>query len=162
MHYYDFDAIQYVKDIVDKNKYAIENGFKFCRISGIGDAEEMINSMRREKAFIAVDDTPESSVIVRDNGPVERIMQTVFVAYRFDSKSESSRISAEDKCKTFMLQFLSKILHDKDELKSAMIYLDQDIQSRMLGSILDGVTGLYFTFSFARPIKLCYNDNEWN
>lgn len=158
----DFDAAKYISKIVSNSKYAKDNDFTFNLISGIQGAEDLVSNMKRQIAFVALDDTIEGETVIRENGPVERFMCTVFILRRYNVGKEESRIAALDFCDIMKKKILTWLLHDKEKLENAMIYLDEDIQERKVGTVLNGVTGLYFTFSFYRPTSLVFIDDDWD
>lgn len=162
MNFREFDALTYIEAIVSNSRTAADNGFKFVRISGLAGAEELVSNMRRETSFIAIDETSESTIDLKVNGPFERKMYTIFILRRYKRNDESDRAAQLRICRYMMLKMLSWFLHDSEKLKDALIYLDNDIQARDLGeAILNGVTGVYFTFSFARPTDIIFEDDEW-
>ena len=162
MNYRYFDATRYIETITQNSNVAGAYGFKFHRISGIAAAEELVANMRKETAFIAIDETGESSIELKDYGPFEHKLYTVFILRRFKVNDQESRLRELNICRLMMLKFLAWFLHDKDKFLDAMIYLDTDVQARELGeTVLNGCTGLYFTFSFARPTDLIFEAQDW-
>lgn len=162
MNYRYFDATKYIESICKNSRLAQKCDFSFHRISGIAAAEELVANMRKETAFIAIDETGESSIDLKDYGPFEHKLYTVFILRRFKYNDQHSRLHELNICRLMMLKFLAWFLHDKDKFLDALIYLDSDVQARELGeAMLNGVTGLYFTFSFARPTELVFSDQDW-
>ena len=59
-----FDALSYFKGMCKKNKLAKAHAFYPCVCSGINSLEEVLQNLRRESAFFAVDDTNDGVTII--------------------------------------------------------------------------------------------------
>lgn len=163
MNFNDWNATEYIRDLHNRNRFAKRNEFYFGLASGWEGLTDVISKMRTQKAFLIVDETAESNIAKIGAGYFESKAFTVFLLRRCAKMDEESRLKQLKMCRTLMQQFLSKMIVDAEELKSALIYLDTDFQMREIGEVvLNGLTGLYFTFSFARPQDLVLEDSDWD
>lgn len=159
----EWDATLYVQDLVKRNRIAQDNQFAFARVSGWEGLTEVITNARKEKAFVAIDETTESYDHKTGAGFFETKVYTVFLLHRCSSLNEADRLEKLKLCRLLMRSFKSKMILDAEELHNAMVYLDTEFQTREIGRIvLNGLTGLYFTFSFDRPLDLVINKDEWD
>lgn len=163
MTYRDWDATEYIRDLTARNKFAQENNFRFALVSGFDGLTEVIANMRKETAFIAVDETAESMTRKIGAGYFETKVHTVFVLMRYKALNEEDRLEKLKMCRSIMRKFQAKMIIDAEQLASATIYLDTEFQAREIGRIvLNGLTGLYFTFSFDRPQDLILQPEDWD
>lgn len=163
MNYDEWDATEYVRDLTERNRMAASLEFHFCLGSGWDGLTEAISNMRNKKSFVVMDETAESDIRKVGGGYFETKAYTVFMLRRYKRMDEASRMEVLRQCRTLMQQYISKMIIDAEELKSALIYLDTDIQVREIGEVvLNGLTGLYFTFSFYRPIDLVMDADQWD
>lgn len=158
----NWDATEYIHDLCERSKYAKKNEFYFGLGSGWDGLTDVISSMRTQRAFLIVDETAESNIAKVGAGYFETKVYTVFLLRRCAKMDEKKRLEQLNICRTLMRKILSKMIVDAEELKSALIYLDTDVQVREIGEVvLNGLTGLYFTFSFGRPQDLSLEEDEW-
>lgn len=163
MEYNDWDAVTYFEDMIGKSKIAKEYGFKFTKVSGMANLEEVVSSMRKEKAFVAIDDTAEFSTTSTGSGFFENKIYTIFFLHRFSVNNMNDFKSKINICKKLCRSVKSKMLIDAEELKNALIYIDEDFNGRDIGeAMLNGLTGMYMTFSFGLPEDLTFNEEEWD
>lgn len=158
-----WDATEYIKHLTEKNKIAQSGEFCFARVSGWDGLTEVITNARKEKAFVAIDETSESYDHKTGAGYFETKVYTVFLLHRYKALSEVDRLEKLKLCRKLMRSFKSKMILDAEKLHNAMVYLDTEFQTRDIGRIvLNGLTGLYFTFSFDRPLNLVIDEKEWD
>lgn len=163
MRFEDWDAVDYFRELASKSVLARDGGFKFVRVSGLAALEEVVANMRKEKAFIAIDDTAEFTSSDSGSGYFEHKIYTVFFLHRFavNDMDDSKRVMKL--CKMLCRSFKSKLLVDAEKLKDALVYIDDDFNGRDIGNaLLNGVTGMYMTFSFGLPEDLTLNEEEWD
>ncbi len=161
-HYFDSEA--YFRDLAERSLLAREEGFRFCTCSGIQTLEEPLNLMRRERAFIALDDTNDGSLARgRSGGFYKNRTMTVFVLHRYRDGDLADRARWLGVCRELMRQMVSRMLVDERRLERDMVSLQAErILSRELGQyFMMGLTGLYFMVDVAEPVDLLYNPEEW-
>lgn len=162
MNFEQWNATEYIRDLCNRSRYAKDNEFHFCLGSGWDGLTDVISSMRSQRAFLVVDETAESNIVKIGAGYFESKVYTIFLLRRCAKLDEKKRLEQLDICRKMMKKMLSKIIVDAEELKSAMLYLDTDFQVREIGEVvLNGLTGLYFTFSFSRPQDLVLEEEDW-
>lgn len=162
MTYDEWDATEYMRDLCSRNRFAQDNEFHFCLGSGWEGLTDVVSNMRSKKAFVVMDETADADISKVGGGYFETKAFTVFVLRRYKKLDEEDRLQQLNVCRQLMRKFLSKMILDAEELKSALIYLDTDVQFREIGQIvLNGLTGLYFTFSFYRPQDLQMIEDDW-
>ena len=134
-----FDALSYFKGMCKKNKLAKAHAFYPCVCSGINSLEEVLQNLRRESAFFAVDDTNDGVTEKRSGGYFKKRTFTVF------------------------LMVHSRMLVDRENLDNELVYLNTDnVYSRELGEyFISGCTGLYFMIDVSEPVSLIYDSDEW-
>ena len=159
-----FDAYGYFKDLTEKNKLALQNGFHFCTCSGINSLEGPLNMMRDCQAFVCLDDTNDASMVRgKGGGWFKNRNFTVFLLHRHLIGNEKDRIEKLMLCRNLFRQLVSKMIKDEKPFENDMVLLQTDtILSRELGKyFMPDCTGLYFMIEQAEPVKLCYNPDEW-
>ena len=163
MTYKEWDATEYIRDLTERNRLAQQEECKFALVSGWEGLTEVIQNMRKHKAFVAIDETAESMTHKVGAGYFETKVHTVFLLMRYKALDEEDRLAKLRICREIMRQFQAKMIIDAEQLAAATIYLDSDFQAREIGRIiLNGLTGLYFTFSFDRPQELVLKADDWD
>lgn len=160
----NWDATEYLRDLCEHNRLAQAGHYRFGISSGTGwdGLGEAVSQMRNETAFMIVDETADTETREFNSGWFETTVHTVFILKRYKKLDEQSRLDAIKECRLLKKQFISRFIVDAEQLQSAMIYLDHDVGGREIGqAMLNGLTGLYFTFSFYRPEDLVYNPDDW-
>lgn len=159
-----FDAEAYFATMTARNRLAAESGFRFCTCSGIESLQGPLDSFRRDRSFVCLDDTNDGAMFQgKGGGWYKKRTFTVFLLHRYTFGDEPSRIEALGRCRTLFRQMVSRMIVDADDLRNEMIYLHtESILSRELGQyFLNGCTGLYFMIDLSEPVNLKYNDKEW-
>lgn len=88
-----FDALSYFKGMCKKNKLAKAHAFYPCVCSGINSLEEVLQNLRRESAFFAVDDTNDGVTEKRSGGYFKKRTFTVFLMMRYRISDMAERPS---------------------------------------------------------------------
>lgn len=159
-----FNIEAYFKNLCETNKLAQEQGFHFCRCSGIESMQEPLQQFRNKSAFFCIDDTTDGAIFRgRAGGHYTKRVFTVFLLrrYRFDDMDD--RQQQLSICRELFQQLMSKMIVDEDDLKNDLVYLhSENVMSRELGQyFLSGCTGLYFMVEVSEPIDLIYDDKQW-
>lgn len=159
-----FDYIAYFRDLHARNKLAQAQSFQFCTCSGPGGLQGMLERFRTTKAFFCVDDTCDGRVSRQRNGGYfnSRVLM-VYLLRRFDLKSMESYQASLDICRALLLQLMSRMIIDEDDLSNEMVYLRTDsLRTNELGQyFLNGCTGLYFRVEVNEPVDLTFDDSQW-
>lgn len=159
----DFNAYDYFENLIGRNKLARQNKFKISRITGIRGMEEALFNLKKTNAFFCVDDTSDGVTLINGGSPFNRRVYLVFICLRYKLNDMVSQHNALSVCRKLYRQILSKMLIDKDCLLNEFIYLNTDrISFREFEQfLLNGCTGLYFTFDVDEPTDLTYEPDEW-
>lgn len=159
----EFDAYNYFEDLCKKNKITSSGGYKFCRVTGLSNMEEVITNFRKEKAYFCVDDTAEGTNIKKGGSYWDRRSYTVFLLKKFPLNEMDKQHSALKECRTVHKQILKKLIKDRARLENEMTYLQIDHvpYHEIPEYFISGCTGLYFIITVDIPIDLCYDPDEW-
>lgn len=159
----NFDGYSYFEQICSKNKLAIEQGFRFCRVMGLHGMEEAISGIKKHTCFFCVDDTNDGTTVQSNGGFFKRRVFTVFLLkrYKFGDMEEQHR--ALEVCRRLYDQICSRMIVDKEELGNQLIYLNTErIHFREMEKyFLSGCAGVYFMIDVDEPINLCYEPEQW-
>ncbi len=158
-----FDSIAYFRGLCEHNKLAVANDFYPCQCSGINSLEEVQQTLRKQAAFLAVDDTNDGRTVRRGGGFFKKRTFTVFLFMRYKFGDMADRQQKLNICRELFRQIHSRMLRDEADLQNEMIYLNvNDVMSRELGGFfLTGSTGLYFMADVMEPTDISYDANEW-
>ena len=158
-----FDALSYFKGMCKKYKLAKAHAFYPCVCSGINSLEEVLQNLRRESAFFAVDDTNDGVTEKRSGGYFKKRTFTVFLMMRYRISDMAERQAALEVCRQLFRQVHSRKLVDRENLDNELVYLNSDnVYSRELGEyFISGCTGLYFMIDVSEPVSLIYDSDEW-
>ncbi|MDR0686921.1 MAG: hypothetical protein LBF79_05650 [Dysgonamonadaceae bacterium] len=160
-----FNAYQYFQQICEKNKILVDGEYRFCRVTGLANMEEVIQKWKAAKAWFCIDDTEDGTLIgSRGAGFFERRSHTVFILKKFPYGNMDLQHAALQECRTVFRQIMKKLILDRRVLENEMTYLKLDSVPwhEFPGYVLSGCTGLYFEVVIEIPIDLCYNGDEWN
>lgn len=158
-----FDFVGYIKDLTLQNRLANDHQFVPCTCSGIGYLEDVLSSLRNERAFVCVSDVCEESITRHGGGWFKRRVFTVFLLSRYNVRDTEDYHTKMNLCRELFRQFHSRFIVDEHRLQSELTYMAVDeIRSRELGGqFLNGCTGLYFMVALDEPTDLQYNQDEW-
>ena len=78
---FSWNATAFFESLTQRNKFAQEKHFKFCRVSGLDGFEEALAKMLSTTAFICVSDISQGFTDI-NNTPHTRRVKTVFLAMR--------------------------------------------------------------------------------
>lgn len=164
MYTEQFDALEYFRSLAEKNKLAVENGFKGCLCSGIEGAQGVMAEYQKTANFVMVDDITAGATRETPDGFYEKNTYTVFIFARYkqfdmDDYNEKMRL-----CRRIFHQFVSRIIYDQD--RGAL----QGIESFQMDNILStefgrdsftGLCGLMFHIDNDEPVDVVYDAAEW-
>jgi hypothetical protein len=159
-----FDANSYFEEICRSNKIAAAGEYRFCRVTGISNMEEVIQHFTAAKAYFCIDDTEDGNLLHVENGPVERRQYTVFLLKKFPYGNMEKQHAALNECRQIYRQTVKRLLRDRHRLANEMTYLHMERIPfyEIPGYFISGCTGLYFMITVDIPTELCYDSDEWN
>lgn len=159
---FDFNA--YFSRIVQGNRLARQNGFRFGTCTGIEGMESVISSWNNTHSFILSDDVTTGETYQNAGGWFQRRTYTVFILRKAHLGKEKGRQRSLDICRELMRQLQSRLLRDQYPLSSEFTYLRLDNMpaTEISQFTLSGVTGVYFMVSVDEPLNLLYDEKEWD
>lgn len=158
------DFYNYFEQICNKSILAQQNGFRFCKVSGINGLEEAVQNLQKTNAFFAVDDVTDGSVIMKNGAFYTRKILTVILLKRFNLQKQGEFNNAMDVCRELRRQIYSRIVRDRTLPNyKDLLYVDltQSLFRELEKATLAGCTGTYIMFNVDIPTNYCYNANEW-
>lgn len=168
-----FDALDYFKNLGEKNRLCKLHGFKPVFCSGPDSIEGVMNEFQKTANFVMVDDTTDGNTFSEGVSFFQRRVYTVFIlaSYKWDDMKD--RKDKLDLCREIFKQFIRRMIWDKNRLESEdedddFTFLNvEKIYSKEYGRYtMNGVTGLYFMVSNDEPESMEYEDelqmeSEW-
>jgi hypothetical protein len=159
-----FDAYEYFENLCNTNKITSSGRYKFCRVTGLSNMEEVIANFKKENAYFCVDDTEDGAIIQSPGGGYfERRQYTVFLLKKFPLNNMTAQHEALNECREIYRQITKKLIDDRRFLENSMTYLkvERIPYYEVPGYFISGCTGLYFMITIDIPVDLCYNTDDW-
>lgn len=161
----NFKAFEYFSSICTKLKLSKEKGYFPCRVTGLANMEDVLNSDRRRNAFFAIDDTNDGYTYQGAGGTYfEKRMYIVYILRKFQQSNTAQQELYLNECRSIFRSICTKLIKDRRSLENSMIYLDTKRIpfNEITGYGIAGCTGLYFVVTVEQPIELCYDANQWD
>ena len=157
----NWNATAFFKQLTEQNKLAQEQGFKFCRVTGLQGFEEALGRMQTATAIIAVDDSSQGYTDLT-NSPHTRRIKTVFFAKRHAIDDMAARGRCLDTMREVFRQFMSRLILERTRLEQNAIYLDQRIQFQEIDEyFFSGCACAYFQVAVDTFTDLRFRYSEW-
>ncbi len=157
-----WDAAAFFENLTATNRLARQEGFTFCRVSGLDGFEDAVNTMQTSKAFVCVSDIADGYTEL-NNTPRTRRVKTVFFAMRHSAEDMEARAECMGIMRELFRQFMSRLLPEKVRLEQNCIYLDHRISFNEIDRyFFNGAAGAYFQIAVDVFTDLRYNADEWN
>ena len=158
----NWDATTFFASLTAKNRFAQQNAFTFCRVSGLDGFEEALQQMQSTTALVCVSDTSQGYMEI-NNSPHTRRVKTVFLAMRHAIDDMTARQSCMDIMRELFRQFMSVLIQEKTQLEQHQLYLDPRIAFNEIDQyFFSGCACAYFQISVDTFTDLRYNADEWN
>lgn len=158
---YNWDAAAFFENLTARNLLAIDNGFKFCRVSGMEGFEEALASMQTSTAFVCVDEIAQGYTSL-DNSPRTRRVKTVFLAMRHKIDDMKARQKSFDTLRELFRQFMTVLIKEKTKLEEHCIELDRRITFHEIDEyFFSGCACAYFSVAVDVHTDLRYDKDEW-
>jgi len=159
-----FDAYAYFEKICRTNKITAENHYRFCRVTGLSNMEEVLQNFKSEQAYFCVDDTEDGTMIHQASAWFERRQYTLFLLKKYAFAQMDEQCEALKECRSIYRQIIKKLIFDRRFLENEMTYLQIDRIPfyEIPGYFISGCTGIYFMITIDLPTDLCYDGKEWN
>ena len=157
-----WDAAAFFESLTASNRLAQDEGFTFCRVSGLDGLEEAVNSMQTVSAFVCVSDIADGYTEL-NNTPRTRRVKTVFFAMRHAAEDMAARAECMEIMRELFRQFMSRLFLEKVKLEQNCIYLDPRISFNEIDRyFFNGAAGAYFQIAVDVFTDLRFNVDEWN
>ena len=157
----NWNATAFFKQLTEQNKLAQEQGFKFCRVTGLQGFEEALARLQTATAIIAVDDSSQGYTDLT-NSPHTRRIKTVFFAKRHAIDDMAARGRCLDTMREVFRQFMSRLILERTRLEQNAIYLDQRIQFQEIDEyFFSGCACAYFQVAVDTFTDLRFRFSEW-
>lgn len=157
----NWDASAFFEDLTQRNRLAQDNGFRFCRVSGLDGFEEALQNMQSATAFVCVSDLSQGFTVL-NNTPRTRRVKTVFLAMRCAVDDMAARQQCLDTMQELFRQFMSVLIREETRLRERFIYLDPRISFHEIDRyFFSGCTCAFFEIAIDKYTDLRYNPNEW-
>lgn len=160
-HNYNWDAAPFFEELTAKNVLAQQEGFTFCRVSGLEGFEEALHIMQNNTAFVCVSDIAQGFTEL-NNSPHTRRVKTVFLAMRHGLDDMVARQVCMDIMRELFRQFMSMLILERTRLEENCIYLDPRITFQEIDRyFFSGCACAYFQIAVDVFTDLRYNEAEW-
>ena len=157
-----WDAARFFEELTATNRLARQEGFTFCRVSGLDGFEEAVNTIQTASAFVCVSDIADGYTEL-NNTPRTRRVKTVFFAMRHAAEDMAARAECMEIMRELFRQFASQLILEKVRLEQNCIYLDPRISFNEIDRyFFNGAAGAYFQIAVDVFTDLRYNPDEWN
>ena len=157
----EWNAADFFSRLLSCNKFALENGFKFARVSSLEGFEELISRALTVQAYVAVSDTSQGSFII-NNTPHSRRVKTVFMFMRHKVADMAAREKRMDKIRELFRQFMSVLILERTRIRENYIYIDENVSFTEIDRYFyTGGACAYFQIYIDTYTDISYNSNEW-
>ena len=157
----NWDATTFFASLTAKNRFAQQNAFTFCRVSGLDGFEEALQQMQSATAMVCVSDTSQGYMEI-NNSPHTRRVKTIFLAMRHTIDDMTARQTCMDTMRELFRQFMSVLIQEKTQLEQHQLYLDTRIAFNEIDQyFFSGCACAYFQISVDTFTDLRYNESEW-
>lgn len=156
-----WDASKFFEHLCATNRLARQEGFTFCRVSGLDGFEEAVNEAQTQTAFVCVSDIADGYTEL-NNTPRTRRIKTVFFAMRHAAEDMAARAECMEIMRELFRQFMSRLFLEKVKLEQNCIYLDPRISFNEIDRyFFNGAAGAYFQIAVDVYTDLRHNPDEW-
>lgn len=157
----DWDAPAYFERLLDRNRLAIDNGFKFGLVSGLQGLEDMLNNAQDLVAYFAVSDTSDGFLTIGQAAKSRRV-KTVFMAMRHAEADMESRKVCMEIMREIFRQMMTVLSRDRRRLMAEKIFIDERVQfSEIEQYFLTGCACAFFQIALDYTTPMCICDHDW-
>lgn len=157
----NWDAGSFFERLTATNKKAVDDGYVFCRVSGLDGFESALKSMQRSTAFVCVSDTSQGYTEL-NTSPHTRRVKTVFLAMRHAVDDMEARNECLESMRELFRQYMSKLILEKTRLEEGFVYIDSHITFKEIDRyFFSGCACAYFQISVDTYTDLRYKADEW-
>lgn len=157
----NWDAGAFFEKLTATNKKAVDDGYVFCRVSGLDGFESALKSMQRSTAFVCVSDTSQGYTEL-NTSPHTRRVKTVFLAMRHAVDDMEARNECLESMRELFRQYMTKLILEKTRLEEGFVYIDSHITFKEIDRyFFSGCACAYFQISVDTYTDLRYKADEW-
>lgn len=158
---FNWDAAAFFERLTLANKFALNNGFLFERVSSLDGFHDLISTALSSLAFVAVSDT-SSGALDLNNSPHTRRVKTVFLFMRHKADDPLARQECLELMNELFRQFMSVLIQEKTRLRENSIYINDRIAFTEIDKYFyTGGACAYFQIAIDTFTNLVYNPEEW-
>lgn len=158
---YNWNATTFFENLTKRNRLAVDNGFKFCRVSGMEGFQDALASMQNAKAFVCVNELSQGYTSL-DNSPRTRRVKTVFLAMRHKIDDMKARQNRFDTLRELFRQFMTVLIKEKTKLEEHCVEIDRRVTFHEIDEyFFSGCACAYFSVSVDIHTDLRYDEHEW-
>lgn len=158
---FNWNSTSFFKNLTENNRFAIDNGYRFARVSSLEGFHDALGAMLSAKGFVAVSDTSQGNVNI-ENTPHTRRVKTVFLARRHAVDDMAARERCMENMRELFRQFMSVLILEKTKLEQNSIFISPSISFNEIDRyFFSGCACAYFQISVDTYTDLSYNPDEW-
>lgn len=158
---YNWNATTFFENLTKRNRLAVDNEFKFCRVSGMEGFQDALASMQNAKAFVCVNELSQGYTSL-DNSPRTRRVKTVFLAMRHKIDDMKARQNRFDTLRELFRQFMTVLIKEKTKLEEHCVEIDRRVTFHEIDEyFFSGCACAYFSVSVDIHTDLRYDEHEW-
>ena len=158
---YNWNATTFFENLTMRNRLAVDNEFKFCRVSGMEGFQDALASMQNAKAFVCVNELSQGYTSL-DNSPRTRRVKTVFLAMRHKIDDMKARQNRFDTLRELFRQFMTVLIKEKTKLEEHCVEIDRRVTFHEIDEyFFSGCACAYFSVSVDIHTDLRYDEHEW-
>ena len=156
-----WNAAAFFENLTATNRLARQEGFTFCRVSGLDGFEEAVNKAQTQTAFVCISDIADGYTEL-NNTPRTRRVKTVFFAMRHAAEDMAARAECMEIMRELFRQLMSVLNLERVKLEQNCIYLDPRISFNEIDRyFFSGCACAYFQIAVDCFTDLRYRKEEW-
>lgn len=158
---FNWDSAGFFERLSRQNRFAVDNAYRFARVSSLEGFHDALGSLTSASAFIAVSDSSQGSLDI-ENTPHTRRIKTVFLAKRHAVDDMKARERCMDNMRELFRQMMSALILEKTRLEHDNIYIDPHVSFTEIDRyFFTGCACAFFQIAVDTYTDLTYNPDEW-
>lgn len=154
-----FNPVTYMQQLHGELKLT-KDKYKFAKVSGVNALEQLLENIRHNKYFFAVDDSQDGTTFRgAAAGYYERRPYTVYIVGKADYGDMDARQAVLAEAKTIYRHILSRLI--KDKLEIPVLDMERIQFYEVPPAFAAGCSGIYFIFNVQCPVNLIYDAAAW-
>lgn len=157
----DWDAVDTMKPLVERNILARKYGFGFCVVSGLSGFEGALGSMQETPAILAMSDCCDGFLEMNNTPRTRRVIQ-FFMAMRHAESDPDARVKCLRVMREIFRQLMSALLRRNIFAPGRHSYLDSRVSYQEIDKYFyNGAACCVFQLSSDIYADLIYREDEW-